>query len=95
VGSRSTALCLDKLDNQGGDGEAVQPACLGRQSREKGSGVGNCLRLPQIGRANLKQAPFIQLGWIAQSKRIGACSSQRQAVRSAQRRRGAALLARF
>jgi hypothetical protein len=25
VGSRSTALCLDKLDNQGGDGEAVQP----------------------------------------------------------------------
>jgi len=33
------ALCLDKLDNQGGDGEAVQP--------EKGSGVENCLRLPQ------------------------------------------------
>jgi hypothetical protein len=34
--------------------------------------------VPQIGRASLKRALFVQLGWIAQSKRIGACHPQRQ-----------------
>jgi transposase-like protein len=29
-------------------------------------------KMPQIGRASLQRAPFVQLDWIAQSKRIGA-----------------------